>query len=282
MINLICACTDLGVHLEGCEKGPILIANSLNNENINEKIIISKDNVIKKKNHDNLAKNIHEINKFSKKLFEQVDYSLKNNLFPITLGGDHTVAMSSSLAALNNNDDLGIIWIDAHADFNTFETTETGNIHGLPLAAICGLCPSLTQHFIHKYINPLKCVIVGARSIDKGEMENLKKYGVTFFTTEDIKKYGVINIMNKAFEIAGRKVHISYDLDVIDPTIAEGVSVPEKNGLNLQEAFTIIAYLKKKREMITSFDLVEYNPTFDNNKKTLNLAVNLLNNFLND
>lgn len=282
MIDLICACTDLGVHLEGTEKGPILIANLINNKNINKKIIIKKNSIIKKKNHDNLLKNFEGINAFSKELFERINYSINNNLFPITLGGDHTVAIGSILASLNNYDDLGVIWIDAHADFNTFETTETGNIHGLPLAAVCGLCTSLSDHLSNKYVNPKKCVIVGARSIDKNEINNLRKYGVTFFTTNDIKKEGVNHIMDKAFAIAGKKVHVSYDLDIIDPTIAKGVSIPENNGINKEEAFAIINYLRQQKDKVVSFDLVEYNPTFDNNNKTLNLAVDLLHNFLCD
>ena len=220
MINLICACTDLGVHVDGSEKGPIEIARLINNNKINDKIYVNKNNVIKEKNRDNLKKNLKEINIFLEKLFNEVNNSIKNNQFPITLGGDHTVAISSILASLNNYDDLGVIWIDAHADFNTFETTETGNIHGLPLAASCGLCKELTKHFANKYINPNKCVIVGARSIDKEELNNLKKYGVTYFSTIDLKKEGIKNIMDKAFNIAGNNTHISYDLDVIDPLIA--------------------------------------------------------------
>ena len=282
MFDLINACSDLGVHLEGAEQGPKIIAKLINNNKINDKICIEKNNVIKEKNHNNLRKNINEINIFLQKLYNQVDYSIKHNIFPITLGGDHTIAISSILASLNNHDNLGIIWIDAHADFNTFETTETGNIHGLPLAAVCGLCKDLTNHLTNKYIDSKKCVIVGARSIDKEELNNLKKYGVTYFSTIDLKQEGINNIMNKAFNIAGNNVHVSYDLDVIDPNIAPGVSIPEINGINENEAKEIINYLKNKREFIKSFDLVEYNPTFDNNNKTLNIALNLLNNFIND
>ena len=275
------ACTDLGVHIDGTQEGPLRMVEYINNKNINDKIIVKKDNVIKEKNKNNLRKNIDAINKFSKNLFREVDNSFKHNIFPITIGGDHTVAIASILASQKNNQDIGVIWIDAHADFNTFETTETGNIHGLPLASVCGLCKDLTKHFTDNYVNPKKCVIIGARSIDKEEFNNLKKYGVTFFTTNDLKKEGINKIMDKAFSIAGKKVHISYDLDVIDPTIAMGVSVPEKNGINEEEAIEIINYLKTKKDNITSFDLVEYNPSFDDNKKTLKIAVKLLNNFIN-
>ena len=282
MISLICACTDLGVHVDGTDKGPIEIARLIKNSNINDKIIVKKNNIIKEKNKTNLKKNLKDIKIFLNNLYNEVDRTIKSNMFPITIGGDHTIATASILASLNNHDDLGVIWIDAHADFNTFETTETGNIHGLPLAASCGLCEELTKHFTNKYINPKKCVIVGARSIDKEELNNLKKHNITYYSTIDLKEKGINYIMDKAFEIAGNNVHISYDLDVIDPNIAPGVSVPEINGINEQESIEIIEYLKQKKQHIKSFDLVEYNPSFDYNEKTLNLALSLLNKFISD
>lgn len=281
MFNLICACTDLGVHIDGSDKGPIEIARHINNKKINDVIYVKKNNVIKEKDHDNFKKNLEEIKIFLEKLNIEVNNSIKNQVFPITLGGDHTVAVSSILASSNYHDDLGVIWIDAHTDFNTFNTTETGNIHGLPLAASCGLCNKLTKHFANNYVNPKKCVVVGARSIDKEELNNLKKYGITYFTTIDLKNEGIKKIMDKAFEIAGKNVHISYDLDIIDPKTAPGVSVPEINGINEKEAYQIMDYLKTKKDLITSFDLVEYNPSIDDNNKTLNIALNLLNKFLN-
>lgn len=282
MINIINACTDLGVHIDGTDKGPLEISRLISNTNINEKIVVNKNNIIKQKDKTNLKKNIIDIKIFLKNLYNEVNKTIMNNLFPITLGGDHTVAISSILASLNNQDDLGVIWIDAHTDFNTFETTETGNIHGLPLAAVCGLCDELTNHLTNKYISPKKCVIVGARSIDKEELNNLKKHNVTYFSTIDINENGIKEIMDKAFEIAGSKVHISYDLDVIDPKIAPGVSIPEVNGINDKQALEIIEYLKTKKDIIKSFDLVEYNPSFDNNKKTLDISLKLLENFIND
>lgn len=281
MIDLICACSDLGVHIDGSEQGPIEIARLINNNKIYDKIYVHKNNVIKEKNKDNFKKNINNIKIFLEQLYNEISNTLDYNKFPITLGGDHTVAISSILASNNKYNDLGVIWIDAHADFNTFETTETGNIHGLPLAAVCGLCPELTKNYCNNYINPKKCVIVGARSIDKEEKNNLKKYGVTYFSTDDLKQNGIKNIMDKAFKIAGDKVHVSYDLDVITPNDAPGVSIPETDGISKFQSIEIIKYLKDKDNFIKSFDLVEYNPSFDINNKTLNIAIELLNIFIN-
>jgi len=281
MINLICACTDLGLHIDGTDKGPIAISHFINSDKINDKIVVSKKNVIKEKNINNNQKNIKDIREFLERLQIEVDNSIKNNIFPIVIGGDHTVAISSAFASLKHNNNLGIIWIDAHSDFNTFETTETGNIHGLPLASICGLCQDLTDELTNKYIDPKKCVVVGARSIDKKEYANLEKAGITVFTTDDLNNYGINTILETAFQIAGQKVHVSFDLDVIDPKIAPGVSVPELNGINKSQTMEIINYLNNKKENITSFDLVEYNPSLDQNEITLKIIIDILSKFVN-
>ena len=128
-------------------------------------------------------------------------------------------------------------------------------------------------------IHPSKVVIVGARSLDQGEKENLKYAGITVFTTEDIKNRGVEAVMDEAFKIAGEKtkgIHISYDIDVIDPNYAPGVSVPEFDGINVEEAMKINEIIIKHIEEITSYDLVEFNPLRDIERKTEQIAVNLL------
>ena len=193
------------------------------------------------------------------------------------------MAISSSLASLKKNEHLGIIWIDAHSDYHTLESTITGNIHGMPLATINGLNKELSSFFTGSYISPKNTVIVGARDIESGEYINLKKEGVTVFTTEDIKKEGVEKIMEKAFSIASintNKVHISYDLDVIDPEIAPGVSVKAKEGINKEEAFEIMNFIRNKKDLVKSLDLVEYNPLNDKNDETLKIAETLLNIFI--
>ena len=223
-------------------------------------------------------------NNFNKLLFDKITNLLNENKFPITIGGDHSVAIASALATNNHYKNLGIIWIDAHTDYNTFDTTITGNIHGLPLAAINGYkTEKLTNFLTDNHINPKNTVIVGARSIDESELINLKNNNITFFTTEDIKKEGLDNILDKAFQIAGNNtngIHISYDLDYIDPIDCPGVSVPEINGVDINLAIETMKYIKNKKHLIKSLDLVEYNPKFDINNKTLNIATNLLNIFL--
>ena len=138
---------------------------------------------------------------------------------------------------------------------------------------------SLTTFHDGNYFNHENTVIVGGRDIDEWEYPNLEKDNITVFTTEDIKKYGVQEIMKKAFAIANNGtngVHISYDLDVIDPKIAPGVSVPAINGINEEEAFLIVDELIKNKNIIKSMDLVEFNPTKDINDKTKNIAIKIL------
>ena len=199
------------------------------------------------------------------------------------IGGDHSISVASALASQNINHNIGVIWFDAHPDFNTFETTITGNIHGLPLATIAGYNNSSLRIFHNNItVNPENIVVVGARSIDKLEMENLKNANIKIFTTNDIKNLGIEFIIKEALKIAGNNtngIHISYDLDVIDPIVAPGVSIPEINGISEEEA--MVAHdLMLNNKKVVSFDLVEYNPLKDIDNKTKNIALNILNNTL--
>lgn len=280
MITIINANTDLGVHVDGANLGPKEITDKLDIKKYN----IDKENTIKSKDKDDLKKNLNEVNHFTKKVFEQELEILNNNDFPLLIGGDHSAAIGSALASQKYYKNIGIIWIDAHGDYNTFETTRTGNLHGLPLAAITGYkCDDLTSFITNNHINPKNCVIVGARSIDPWEIGNLKDAGVTIFTTQDIHEKGSQTIMDEAFKIALNGTcgtHISYDLDVIDPIIAPGVSVPEVNGITLSEAMEIMDYLVNRKDDIKSMDIVEFNPTKDIDNKTKAIALELINKFI--
>ena len=280
MINIINACTDLGVNIDGTNLGPEVLTNNLSIK----KDTINKENIVKSKDKLDLKKNLSEVNKFTSQVFNKTLEILNNGDFPLLIGGDHSSAIGSALASESYYNNIGIIWIDAHGDYNTFETTHTGNLHGLPLAAITGYkCDLLTNFITQHYINPKNCVIVGARSIDPWEIGNLKDAGVTIFTTEEIHNKGTRQIMDEAFKVALNNTigtHISYDIDVIDPIIAPGVSVPEINGINEEEAYEIMDYLISKKENIKSMDIVEFNPTRDIDDKTKIIATNLINKFI--
>lgn len=278
---IIGAGSDLGVHIDGAHLGPQQLTTDLQGFYTGEHILFTQDeNIIKSRNISDRRKNEYEIEKFNTTLYNEILKKIEEEYFPILIGGDHSVSIASALASAKVNGDIGIIWFDAHTDYNTFESTVTGNIHGLPLAAITGYQNhDLVYYYEGETINPKKAVIVGARSIDKLEKENLKYSGVTVFTTDDIKEQGIEKIVEEAFKIAGNKtkgVHISYDLDLIDPTDAPGVSVPEINGISAEDAINLNKEIMNHIDEIVSYDLVEFNPLRDENRKTEQLAVNLL------
>lgn len=273
--------TDLGVHIDGAQLGPVQLMNDLTSFYKGESMLFERDkDIIKSRNLSDRRKNEYEIEKFNSNLYKNMVEKIKEEYFPIMIGGDHSAAIASVLASAKVNVDIGIIWIDAHTDYNTFETTVTGNIHGLPLAAVTGYkCNELRYYHNGKIVQPSHTVVVGARSIDEKEKDNLRYAGVTVFSTEDIKEKGIDAVMDEAFKIAGYKtkgIHVSYDLDVIDPDVAPGVSIPEFDGINEEEAMKINEYLVNHMKDIVSFDLVEFNPLRDIDRKTEQIALNIL------
>lgn len=232
----------------------------------------------------NEKRNLVPINEFNTELYKIVSNTIKEGNFPLTVGGDHIIAIASSLASLKEHKNLGIIWFDSHADYNTYETSVTGNLHGLPLAVATHYEKNILADFHNgSFYDPKHTVIVGGRDIDPWEWNNVLDAGVTVFSTQDIKKYGAEAICKKAFEIASNGtngVHVSFDLDLIDPEVAPGISVPAKNGINLEETKTLVNEITKYGDIIKSADLVEYNPIYDIDNKTAELAKEILQNFI--
>ena len=282
-INIFKACSDYGISINGAKLGPTVLTKKLNNKKIKKIITIkNKFNYKKETEKNNNSKNLKIVNKFNKKLYKEVYKSIKNNIFPLIIGGDHSISIGSALASIKKYKNLGIIWFDTHGDFNTFETSPSGNIHGLPFAAVTGYEKKLLADF-HKgnLFNFKNAVLFGAHDIDEPyELNNFKDAGVTIISTDDIKKYGIDAMCEKAFKIASNGtngIHISYDLDCIDSEIVPGVSTPVPGGINLEEANYFIDYAIKNKEKIKSFDLVEFNPLNDINKKTEKIATSILN-----
>lgn len=279
-IDIIQARSDLGVHVDGADIGPINICENLDREKVNNIYVVNKNCDTKEKDKNNLKKNLSTVNLFNKELYEKVSNILKQDNIPLTIGGDHSIVIASALASIKKYKKMGIIWVDAHGDFNTFKTTLTGNIHGLPLAVITGYEKMLLSEFHEGNYYPYQnTVIIGARDLDDLEIKNLKDANITVFTTEDIKKYGAANITKKAINIASKDtlgIHISYDIDVIDPIIAPGVSIPAKNGINIDEAYEILNTLLEV-DNVKSIDVVEYNPIKDIDNKTYKITYNIVN-----
>lgn len=278
---IIGAGSDLGVHIDGAHLGPVQLMNDLQSFYKGESIsLIQDEEIIKSRNLSDRRKNEYEIDKYNTKLYQMIIEKAKQDYFPILIGGDHSVAVASALASAKINNEIGIIWFDAHTDYNTFETTVTGNIHGLPLAAINGYKNHELRYFHDgNVIQAAKTVVVGARSIDDWEKDNIRYSGITVFTTQDIKEKGIEAVVEEAFKIAGNRtkgIHISYDLDLIDPEVAPGVSIPEFDGITEEEAMKINEIIIKHMDEVVSYDLVEFNPLRDQNRKTEQIAINLL------
>lgn len=283
---LIGAGSDLGVHIDGAKFGPSQLLNDMKSTYKGEMISLIQDNgIIKNRNLSDRRKNEYEVNRFNTKVYNTVLEKVNNGLFPITIGGDSSISIASSLASSTRFEDMGLIYISAHADFNTFKSTISGNLNGLICVAITGYeCAELRKfHTANNafVINPKKTVIVGARNIDKLEKDNIRYAGATCFTTEDLLEKGIESIMQEAFKIATNRtdgVHVIYNMDIIDPEFAQGVSIPEVDGITVEDAMKILNELLNNINVIESFDIVELNPLRDTNRKTEQVALNILAN----
>jgi arginase len=229
------------------------------------------------------AKYLKEITATCTKHAELVLKTLELGKIPIVLGGDHSVAAGtvSGVAEFyrKQNQRIGLIWIDAHADINTPDSSPSGNVHGMPLAAIMGLGPpELANIFnFHPKVNPENCVLVGVRDVDTIEKENIRKAGVEVFTMRDIDERGMRAVMEEALRMAGRGTagyHVSLDMDWIDPEDAPGVGTPVWGGATYREAHLAMEIIADHGRML-SFEIVEVNPVIDEHNQTADLAVEL-------
>ena len=203
--------------------------------------------------------------------------------FPLVLGGDHSIAIGSiaGIAAMcrKQKKRLGVLWIDAHGDLNTNETSPSGKIHGMPLAASLGLgaieLTSVGGDF--KKLISQDVVLIATRDLDDGERKLIKKLGVNIYTMEEIDKHGMSVVMARALrKLKGvDHLHVSFDLDAVDPQVSPGVGTPVKGGLNYREAHLIMETLNESGIM-SSLEVVEVNPILDNRNQSAEFAVELI------
>lgn len=207
---------------------------------------------------------------------------MPSTMFPIVLGGDHSIAMGS-VTGTSRGGRIGVIWVDAHADFNTPETSPSGNIHGMPLAHLCGLGdPRLVNlGSPGAKVRPEDVVLIGIRSLDAGEVKLLRERGVTVLTMKEIDVKGIPAIAQiVADKLHGfARVHLSLDADVLDPEIAPGVGTPVAGGLTYREAHLLMELLADTK-IVTSLDLVEVNPILDIANRTAKMMVELASSLL--
>jgi arginase len=229
------------------------------------------------------AKYLKEITATCTKEAELVLKTLEAGKVPLVLGGDHSVGAGTVAGVAEfyrkQNQKIGLIWIDAHTDINTPDSSPSGNVHGMPLAAIMGLGPpELTKIFdFSPKVAPENCVLVGVRDIDLIERENVRKTGIDVFTMRDIDERGMRTVMEEALRIAGRGTagyHVSLDMDWIDPEDAPGVGTPVRGGATYREAHLAMEIIADHGRMV-SFEIVEVNPVIDEHNQTADLAVEL-------
>lgn len=229
-------------------------------------------------------KYLKEIVKTSELLAKKVERSLDTGHFPLCLGGDHSMALGSiaGIAAhcKKNNKRLGVIWIDAHADMNTDETTPSGNIHGMPVAASLGLgSEDLTNiRGIAPKVKPENFHLIGIRSVDTLERKLIKKINLPVYTMTDIDRKGVYFIINKILKELKKNVdhiHVSFDLDSVDPTIAPGVGTPVPGGLSYRETHLIMETIAECGCM-ASLEVAEVNPILDDKNVSAEFAAELV------
>src|SRR6201997_524025 len=231
------------------------------------------------------AKYLKEITVTCTKHAELVLKTLESGKVPLVLGGDHSIAAGtvSGVAEFYRRQEqrIGLIWIDAHSDINTPATSPSGNVHGMPLAAILGLWQdelSRIYDFSPK-VQPENTVIIGVRDIDKAEKDNIRKTGVSeVYTMRDIDERGMRTVMEEALRTAGRGTagyHVSLDMDWIDPEDAPGVGTPVRGGATYREAHLAMEILADHGRML-SFEIVEVNPVIDEHNRTAHLAVELI------
>jgi len=229
-------------------------------------------------------KYIDEIIKTSKMLAEKVEKVLEKGSFPLCIGGDHSMALGtiSGIASYCKKRKLrlGVIWIDAHSDMNTDETSPSGNIHGMPLAAVLGLgCDELVSFLgFSPKLHPENCALIGIRSIDEAEKLNIKQLKVPIYTMNDIDKLGIHRIIAKVLKQFRENVdhiHISFDVDSVDPLVAPGVGTPIPGGLSYREAHLLMETIAECGCM-SSLEIAEVNPILDYKNQSATFTAELI------
>ncbi len=232
---------------------------------------------------DKHKKYIGEIAQVCRQLYEMALLSLDEGAIPLVLGGDHSLAAGSVAASAEwvrrvSMMPLGLIWVDAHGDMNTPTTTPSGNVHGMPLAALLGQEPKeLAAIGATPSVFAENIVLVGVRNLDQREKEQIRASGVHVFTMKDIDRDGIARVAEQALTLAARGtggIHVSFDMDVCDPAVAPGVGTPVRGGIDYREAHLMMEMVADSRQLV-ALDVVEENPTLDIRNTTAEFATEL-------
>ncbi len=287
-IEVIGCPVDFGGNLRGVGMAPTAFRLAGLVESISEQGLAIRDGgdieVAKEKFPRKKEPPMKDIRQIYENLADRVTRSLKGRRFPLILGGDHSIAIGTIAGAArhfkNKNQRMGVLWVDAHGDMNTPETSPSGNIHGMPLAASLGegISALVKVGGFSPKIEPQRCALVGIRNLDDAEKENIARFGVKVFTMKDIDRRGLSAVLEEAIAVASKGLagmHVSFDLDVVDPKIAPGVGTAVPGGMSYREAHLTMELISDSKAM-TSLEVVEANPILDIKNSTAQLGVELI------
>ncbi|MDX6154493.1 arginase [Marinococcus sp. PL1-022] len=234
----------------------------------------------RQKANEDRSKNLQEITRVNQELAERISTNIEKGYFPLTIGGDHSISIGSIAGVSTHYENLGLIWYDAHGDLNTDDTSPSGNIHGMPLAVALGLGNQQLTNIQHadRKVQPENIVIIGARSLDEGEKKLIHELGIRVYTMHEIDHSGMSHVIKDAIAYLSSKtdgIHLSLDLDGLDPEEAPGVGTPVVGGMSYRESHLAMEMLAEA-DIITSADFVEVNPILDEKNRTAQIAVELM------
>tara|TARA_A100000171_G_C2140093_1_gene154452 strand:- start:1985 stop:2908 length:924 start_codon:yes stop_codon:yes gene_type:complete len=290
-VNFIGACFGWGAQKRGCEYGPKAlfesnIKNILDQENITCKWELIESYLSSRNSYVPVGlKTLPLLTHIISKVSLSVKTSLEKNNFPVVIGGDHSIAIGTWSALSENlfqssSSEMGLLWIDAHLDAHTLETTPSKAYHGMPLAVLLGYGDHKLVYHLNERVKlkPENVVLIGVRSWEKEEYALLKNIGVTLYTIDDIRKFGFSFCFQKALYKINQNTNtygLTFDLDAFDPSIVPGVGTPEIGGLYREEVFKSLFGIANKPEL-KALEIVELNPEKDHYNKTLDLLKDLL------
>jgi len=289
-INLIGVPVKYGADREGVQCGPeklrqkgIIDVVKKYKENVYDlgNLYIPKVSEDNKYAHHKKIKYLKEITEMNNNLAHLVYSSLKAGSFPFIFGGDHSLGLGSISGASKYFNNLAVIWVDAHGDINTDDTTPSGNCHGMPLAAALGYGdPSLVNvYFNGPKVKTENAFIIGARDLDQGEIELAEKTKLNLYTMEKIRKQGLDSVINEIINKINNSnidaIHLSFDIDVLDKKLVPGTGTPVDGGFSLEEGKLMFkSFIETK--LVKSMDFVELNPVLDVNDSTADLCIELI------
>ncbi len=233
---------------------------------------------------DPKARFLDEIADCCARLAKEVEERMDAGDFPVVVGGDHSIAIGTVSGISSHyhqkGEKIGLIWFDAHGDMNTPESSESGNIHGMPLAALLGYGPGSLTRLGRRFpaVDVENAVLIGVRSLDQGEKEMVRKSGIRCYTMKEVDQFGIHQVMKESIEIASRGTagfHLSFDLDGTDPSVAPGVGTPVPGGISYREAHTVLE-LAAETGRLVGLEMTEINPILDDRNKTATVTVEFI------